>query len=168
MRLSIIERLDINVVILIDDRDRMSLEALEPIVIMVGLPRSGKTTFVEKYLKRYDYIILSSDQLRLSLYKEVFIKERESEMWSMFREMYNYFIQTKSNIIIDSTNLSYENRKYYMDIARENKYDITIIHIDTPKDICISRCTDEKLIDVINYMENIKDYDFSGAFGITI
>jgi len=148
--------------------DHLKFNTNKKLVIMVGLPRSGKTTFVERYLKKHDYVILSSDQLRLSLYKEVFNKEREQEMWHMFREMYNYFIQTKSNIIIDSTNISYVNRMYYMDIAKQNKYDIVIIHIDTPKEICISRCEDEKLIEVINCMENTIDHDFSGAFSITI
>lgn len=148
----------------------INLNFKKNLVMMVGLPRSGKTTFIEKVLNDDKYIVLSSDKLRLSLYNERFNKEFEKEMWEIFHQMFKYFISTERSIIIDSTNLDYNVRKFYIDIAKQNSYDTYIININTSIETCKYRCTDgnKDLIDVIEYKSDKIDTNFSGSFVIEI
>ena len=84
-------------------------------IIMVGYPGSGKSTFVENNIVPLGYNRINMDTLKT---KAKCIK------------MCTEFAISGKSIVIDNTNLSKESRKNYIDIAKKYKYTIRVIYID--------------------------------------
>jgi bifunctional polynucleotide phosphatase/kinase len=92
-------------------------EKLE-IVLLVGYPGCGKSTFSKKYYNDYVYINQDTDKT-----KDKSIKK--------FKDA----IEEEQSIIIDNTNLSYDNRCEFYKLIND-KYVIKIIVFDIPIEAC--------------------------------
>ncbi|CAG8686270.1 10339_t:CDS:2 [Acaulospora colombiana] len=79
------------------------------IIIFVGFPASGKTTFARKQLINNGYTHINQDTLKT---KAKCIKACEEAL------------KKKTSVVIDSTNSTVESRKVYVDLA--NKYRVPI------------------------------------------
>ena len=88
----------------------------QELIIMVGYPGSGKTTYSEKVFDKDNYVILHGDDLKT---ESKIVKALKSE-----------FDQGKS-VVIDATNPSREKRRVFIDIAKERGLFVRIIHIST-------------------------------------
>jgi bifunctional polynucleotide phosphatase/kinase len=86
------------------------------IVIMIGYPASGKSTIAKKINKLYDYEIINQDTLKTKAKCHKMVKE---------------FIKEGKSIVIDNTNPNIETREFYINIAKENNYFLTAIHMKT-------------------------------------
>lgn len=94
--------------------------------ILVGIPGSGKSTWIRNNLSN-DYIIASSDNyieqkskeygLSYSQGFEKFIKDADH----FCREQIRYTIGQKKNIVIDRTNLKKSSRQWILELA-DNEY----------------------------------------------
>lgn len=106
------------------------------IMILVGLPGSGKSTWINNLVETDDakhYVVLSSDALieayaksQGKTYNEVFkdaIKQCEKDLKIMFQDA----IKTKRNIIIDQTNLTVKKRTYILSHVPKD-YDKIVVH----------------------------------------
>lgn len=120
------------------------------VIILVGLPASGKSTEAKKYSEVFkEYKILSTDALIENYasyvnktYDEVFnnyIKTAENIFWDRLEQ----YLKDGKDIIIDRTNLSVKSRakiiskvKYYSKIL-DDKYDCLDYY-------CISACVFNK------------------------
>ena len=89
------------------------------LVLLVGLPACGKSTITQKYYSNYKKINMDT------------IKNKK-KMMDMFTDYINHGYQ----IIVDNTNTKKEQRKKFIDIAKENKYTVKIIFQDIPFEIC--------------------------------
>lgn len=93
------------------------------IILMVGLPGSGKSTYVEKYEKT-GYTILSMDK---------------NTMTSSF-DTHSINLQIKkgnNKIVIDNTNITKDIRKIFINYAMSNNLTIGIHWINTSKEDCL-------------------------------
>lgn len=88
------------------------------LVLLVGYPGCGKSTFSKKYYGDYVYINLDTDKT-----KENTLKKLKNA------------ITDEQSIIIDNTNLSYDNRQEYINYTTD-KYSIKIIVFDIPIEVC--------------------------------
>ncbi len=86
------------------------------VIIMVGYPGSGKSTFVNKYLLKEDYHVLSLDSLKT---KSKLLKEYEN------------LLKLNKKIVIDNTSPTKESRKILIDLARIYNYNIRCLHMKT-------------------------------------
>lgn len=83
---------------------------MSKIIMMCGIPGSGKSTFCHKHLTDYTYI--SRDQIRFSLLNDTddyFAKEKE--VMKKFLEKINMCIQWGNDFIIDATHLTKSSRR---------------------------------------------------------
>lgn len=83
---------------------------MSKIIMMCGIPGSGKSTFCHRYLTDYAYI--SRDQIRFSLLNDTddyFAKEKE--VMKKFLEKINMCIQWGNDFIIDATHLTKSSRR---------------------------------------------------------
>lgn len=115
--------------------------------MMCGVPGSGKSTYVEKYVKGDSKnIVISRDTIRYSLLdargeKEYFKYENEvcMIMWNMINEG----LRAGYNVYVDQTSLTKKSRKYLLDHVKG--YDQVIaICVITPLDICLERNSKRK------------------------
>lgn len=90
-------------------------------IILVGMPASGKS-YVSKYLnKTYNYLIVNQD-IHKTFAKCVKIA--------------NEYLNDQQNIIIDATNSNIEIRKKWINIAQKHDYKIRVIKMMTSYELC--------------------------------
>ena len=87
----------------------------QEIILFVGYPASGKTTFYENYLKSFNYVHINQDELK-TLSKCLTLTKK--------------YIKEKKSICIDNTNPSKETRQKYIQLCKENKLSIRCIYFD--------------------------------------
>jgi len=97
---------------------KIKQEQLE-LIILVGFPGSGKSTFALKYYHNYTYINQDLDKTKEKIHEKI----------------QNAIKNTKS-IIIDNTNMDAISRKKYIDMVKKSDYIIKIIIFDIPINVC--------------------------------
>lgn len=116
----------------IDDANKAKLDAMfssrnPQIILLVGLPGSGKSTFTDNYRLKKHGIIASTDDLIEArakemgmTYSEAFhkidFKEVENEMKNAIRDAG----KKGTNVIVDQTNMSNKSRASKLDLVPKN------------------------------------------------
>lgn len=121
---------------------------MNTLILMVGLPRSGKSTAARKE----DCPIVSTDAIRQALGVYPFVPTAEKMVWTLARYMVeSLFNAGHKKVILDSTNLSKKLRNEWKSSKWKRKY--IVLHT-TPEE-CIERAKmsgQEYLIPVIEKM----------------
>lgn len=123
------------------------------LILMVGLPRSGKSTKATELSRKYGYPIVSGDAIRKALHGHRFIQEAEPMVHTIAEIMARaLFHAGHDTIIIDECNVTKKRRKRWI-----NNFDCRTeyIHINTPMEICLDRakkCWDIVIEPVIERM----------------
>ena len=78
------------------------------IIVLTGIPGSGKSTYYNNHFKD-DYVRVNLDTLKTRKREDKLIKE---------------CIENNKSFVVDNTNVTIEQRKKYIDIAKENGYKI--------------------------------------------
>jgi protein phosphatase len=137
------------------------------IKILIGLPRSGKSTWI-KDNKKEGEVILSADDLRYLVYNQRYWAEGESLVWSVRGIFLKYLLQQGVDIIIDETNTTKKARKNIIDLAKKYGYYITGIVIKNYPNECIKRAEKTNQLDVIpvihHMAENFESPEFDEGF----
>ena len=92
------------------------------LILMMGIPASGKSTFVARHLQNFSRINL--DNLRT--------REREDAM------LHALFI-SEEDIVVDNTNVSPEEREKYFQLADQNGYMTVGIFMESILKDCLKR-----------------------------
>lgn len=113
------------------------------VIVMCGLPGSGKSYFAEKYCKNHDnFVIVSSDKIREELFGNVNdLKHNDYTFLRAYELIISYLLMRK-NVIFDATNIEKKYRiKLISSIKSSMVEDIEFICVNmtTPKEICIFR-----------------------------
>jgi bifunctional polynucleotide phosphatase/kinase len=88
--------------------------AIQEIVLIVGPPGAGKSTFCKKYFPNYAYV--NQDTLKTLI--------------KCIKSCRDHVAAGRS-VIIDNTNPSIATRKRYIDIALDANIEIRVVHLDT-------------------------------------
>lgn len=107
--------------------------------ILIGVPGSGKSTWVKSKNKIDDFIIASSDDVIEKVsnkygftYSETF-KDLIKFAQKVFEHNIQSAINLNKNIIIDRTNLNPKTRKKFIDLFKNtNRYKIVGVFFETP------------------------------------
>lgn len=108
--------------------------------LMVGLPRSGKSTYCEFYKGKIP--IVSADRTRLLVYGEKFWDAGEELMWAIHRNVVlRGLLEQGLDIVVDETNTTIARRKRIISLAKKYGYEIEAVVFDTPVEVCVERAT---------------------------
>ncbi len=116
------------------------------IVILVGLPGSGKSHFAAKLVERLPAVILESDFLRKTLVKQpVYSNWESTRLFKAIHKLARELLTEKFNVILDATNLNEDYRRPVYALAEEAGAQVIIVHLKTPREIAEERLADRAL-----------------------
>jgi len=104
---------------------------------MIGLARSGKSTWIEK--NKGNAFILEPDWIRRNIFGHSFFKPAEQFIWALNDSFLSMLCSQKKDVIIDATNLTPSIRRRYSSIAKEYGYKIRYVWIKTSLETCLKR-----------------------------
>lgn len=119
------------------------------LIVTVGLPRSGKTTWA----RTTGWPIVNPDSIRLALHGQRFYGPAEPFVWAMAYAMVEALrLAGHARIVVDATNVSAKRRAEW-----EARYPgaVEFKVIETPPEECIRRAraeNDEEIVPVIERM----------------
>lgn len=116
---------------------------LPNLIVLVGLPGSGKSTYAEELAKKENAIIVSSDAIREELFNG-FRGKRQNQaivFGTLFRRV-EKLLSEGNNVIIDSTNIDREKR--YKIIRKLYKYPKDCYYINTPYNVSLQHVFERK------------------------
>lgn len=118
------------------------------LILMKGLPRSGKTTWA----RRQNYPIVNPDSIRLALHGKRYEVLAEDLVWSIAKIMVrSLFLSGHHTVIVDATNNSKKRRDFW----KGDDWDILIKIIRTSKIECINRAKRENDLKIIPVIERM-------------
>jgi predicted kinase len=120
------------------------------LIMMVGLPRSGKSTYVQKNFRGITAI--SADQLRKLIYGQEFFEGGEQLVWATRDVMLRALMEQGLPVVIDETNTTIKRRELIVKLAKKYGYNITAVWVNTPVLACLDRTDNKALKDTIARM----------------
>jgi predicted kinase len=135
------------------------------VVLAIGLPGSGKTT----WFKRRGVTPLSSDLLRTILFDDITEQRYQGLVFGTLRSLLRARLIAKMPWnYVDATNLSQHERKQWIKMAKSFGYDVQAVYFDVPLEVCLERNANrERTVaeDVMKKMaERLKAPDFEEGF----
>jgi len=103
----------------------------------VGLPRSGKSTWVLK--NKGHAAVVCPDEIRLQIFGHQFHKPAEDFIWGIARSMTRMLLAQKFSVILDATSVSCDSRRPWLDMASGLGAGTRIVFVNTPWKVCIAR-----------------------------
>lgn len=109
-------------------------------IILIGLPASGKSTWAERYATNRKFtVLISSDSIREELYGDEATQGDNNKIFSLVRERAEEALKEGKDVVIDATNMTIKDRSAYFDIAKTYDATVTGILFDTPVEECKRR-----------------------------
>ncbi len=115
------------------------------LVVMIGIPGSGKSTLIQRWSETQQCLVISTDQIRAQLFGDEAIQGDWLLIW---REVQRQFrdaiaqIQTRTAdfAIYDATNTRRRNRRAVIALARAVGFTEMIgVWLDPPLELCVQR-----------------------------
>jgi len=106
------------------------------LVLLVGLPRSGKSTVAKKLSKATGFPVVNRDSVRLAYHGKRFAPEHEGIVNTITTSMVKaLFLAGAEGVILDETNIRRDRRRQWHSDAWETRY----YHIPTTPEVCKER-----------------------------
>lgn len=109
------------------------METDPKLVVMVGFPRAGKSTFVRDYYLPRGYSIVSPDTLRRVIHGHSFVQAMEHYVWSVVYAMTDSLLACGNKVVVDGTHISHRRRESWVERGA------VFHHIGTSVETCLTR-----------------------------
>ena len=106
-------------------------------IMVVGLPGSGKSTYIEKYFSSYN--VHSSDAIREELSGDVNNQDINKKVFDTLHKRVKTDLAAGKSVVYDATNISWKRRKAFLQELRGLKCHKECILLATPFDLCVQR-----------------------------
>lgn len=115
------------------------------LVLLSGLPGTGKTTFAASLASRLDARVLESDHVRRELFPRRRYTRKESRMvFATVRERAEAQLEQGRDVIIDATNLRERERLGFWRLAERWGATVAAVRLTAPDDILRERLSRER------------------------
>lgn len=89
---------------------------MKQLVILVGLPGSGKTAY---HTKKADWVVVSKDTIRQSVFRHTYEPEFEAPVDRIFSSTLIETLESSAEVVcVDDLNLLRKERKVYLDLGK--------------------------------------------------
>ena len=113
----------------------------EPTLIVVsGLPGTGKTYFCNQLAERLPFVILESDALRKTLFPSPSYSPKENaHLFRAIHRLIETLLKRGISLILDATNLSEAKREYLYNIAERLDVKLILVRVEAPPQVVYER-----------------------------
>jgi len=122
---------------------------------MVGLPRSGKSTYA-RALQEVGYVRIEPDAFRMALHGHAFHSPAEGIVWATAELAVRALLIAGHAVVIDATNTTRHRRSGWLRIARDLGVPVEAFVVDTPLAECLERnlsCRHRVPVEVMERMD---------------
>lgn len=109
------------------------------VVIGIGIPGSGKTTFLKKLATETEAAYVCADDIRKEITGSAINHDHESEVWEIFYQRIDAALDNGEDIYIDVTNAVGTNRRKLATHCKSKSRMVIGIWFDMPVDVCKQR-----------------------------
>jgi predicted kinase len=111
-----------------------------PLIVVSGLPGTGKSFFCRKLAERLSFLILASDTLRKILFPSPQYKESENKrLFSACHALIEDLLGKGIPVIFDATNLLEHHREYYYRAAERAGAKLILVWVEAPTEVVRQR-----------------------------
>ena len=121
------------------DRLRESLGPLPepvvapPLVMVSGLPGTGKSHFCRRLLERLDAVWVESDSLRKALFSHpAYTADESARLFPLVHRLIDGLLAGGIPVVYDATNLLEHHREYLYNIARRRGARLSPVRVEAP------------------------------------
>jgi predicted kinase len=120
---------------------RLSLAGKNPaLIVLIGLPGSGKSYFARQLKSRYPAVILDSDALRQVLFPNPEHTAKEhGRLFPAIHVLIKRLLRRGISVIADATNLKEGNRRPFYALAKETGAKLVIVRVRAPVSVIRER-----------------------------
>ncbi len=127
---------------------------MKTLIVTVGLPRSGKSTWSLETSKQLKCPIVNPDAVRLAVHQTRFMKSAEPTVWMVTQYMVRALFHAGHNtVILDATNTTKARRKFWLDECEQGFYGddarVMFAVFDTPALECQDRAIADNMLDLV-------------------
>ena len=106
---------------------------------MIGIVASGKSSIAEQLALKENAVIHSSDALRIELFGDVNIQDKNEEVFRELHKRIKLDLSNGKNVIMDSTNLNYKKRKALLEELKKFNIQKECYLVATPYEKCLEQ-----------------------------
>lgn len=108
---------------------------------MFGLPASGKTTYINEFKLTDYYTLVSADNIKTTIqgYNPSEAQKVHQESVKIAENMMYELADSGRNMVMDGGGINNNYTIRIFEYLKERGYEVTLIHIDTPVEVCIER-----------------------------
>lgn len=109
------------------------------VIMLIGAPGSGKSTWGEKFANDNGYIYLSSDKNRARLGKGEDDQDVSARAFALLKEEMEKSLTNGENVILDATFMHHKARKDFIKISKKFDVYLRAVIFKLPREIIIER-----------------------------
>ena len=103
------------------------------LIILSGLPGTGKSYFCSRLVQKKSFTVLESDRLRKVLFKKPYHSDAESaRLYIAINHLMEQLLKEKMAVILDATNLNERHRQHLYNIAERTQARLIIVEVKAP------------------------------------
>jgi len=111
-----------------------------PLVLVCGLPGTGKSFFCRRLAKRYPFLILASDVLRKILFPcPKYDEEENRRLFPACHVLIGELLGKGIPVIFDATNLLERHREHLYHVAGKSKARLVLVRVEAPQELVRQR-----------------------------
>jgi predicted kinase len=121
--------------------DPLPTPEAQPVLIVVsGLPGTGKTYFCRRLAERLPCIVVESDALRKQLFSApTYSVEESAYLFRVIHRLTGEMLVKGTNVVLDATNLTERYRERLYNIAEQHNARLIMVRIEAPPELVRQR-----------------------------